>query len=238
MSSKILSLGYYRFSHYDHPGQHCSSSCSRVLQRFANNAMPLKKGFVSPMAFPSCFGVSNMFATYDVAKPCDHCRMVMSFISMCHVGEVSCCALVSCCAPKLLTSISVGCWFLRFAIHYADRLESAGWGGCLRRQMSLGETRQFTRPASPAPGDVTLCVRGGLEAFTQHTQICQGRERRVKVYITIDFASLGPRNYETDILISVADQLLKIQRVFLFWFCVLYWLHSEQRRGFCTGLII
>ena len=67
------------------------------------------------------------------------------------------------------------------SIRYADRLESAGWGGCLRRQMSLGETRQFTRPTSPAPSDVTLCARGGLEAFTQRTKICQGRERRVNL---------------------------------------------------------
>ena len=29
------------------------------------------------------------------------------------------------------------------SICYADRLESAGWGGCLRRQTSLGETRQY-----------------------------------------------------------------------------------------------
>ena len=46
------------------------------------------------------------------------------------------------------------------AICYADRLESAvSWGGCLRRQASLGETRQFTRPASPTPSDVTLCAQ-------------------------------------------------------------------------------
>ena len=38
---------------------------------------------------------------------------------------------------------------LSVTIRYADRLESAGWGGCLRRQMSLGETRQFARPAFP-----------------------------------------------------------------------------------------
>ena len=59
-----------------------------------------------------------------------------------------------------------------------------------------------------------------------------------KVYITIDFASLGPRNYETDILISEADQLLKIRKGFLFWFCVLYWLYRKRRRGFCTGLTL
>ena len=39
-----------------------------------------------------------------------------------------------------------------------------------------------------------------------------------KVYVMVDFASLGPRNYETEILISEADQLLKIRKGFLFWF--------------------
>ena len=79
--------------------------------------------------------------------------MSLRFKTLCHTGSRS----------RSPTSIRI-----------ADRLESAGWGGCLRRQTSLGETRQFTRPASPAPGDVTLCARGGLEAFTQRTQICLG----------------------------------------------------------------
>ena len=60
----------------------------------------------------------------------------------------------------------------------------------------------------------------------------------VVTYVTIDFASLGPRNYETDFLIFVADQLLKIQRAFLFWFCVLHWLYRKRRRGFCAGLTL
>ena len=57
---------------------------------------------------------------------------------------------------------------------------------------------------------------GGLH--TAHSDLPRVGEAGL-VYVTVDFASLGPRNYETDILISVADQLLKIRRVFLFWFC-------------------
>ena len=50
----------------------------------------------------------------------------------------------------------------------------------------------------------------------------------------IDFALLSPQICETDFLISVADQLLKIWRVFLFWFHVLHWLH----RGWVEGLAL
>ena len=49
-------------------------------------------------------------------------------------------------------------------IGYADPLESAVWGGCLRRQADfLGKTRQFTRPASPAPSDITLWARAAAQ---------------------------------------------------------------------------
>ena len=64
------------------------------------------------------------------------------------------------------------------------------------------------------------------------------RLQSFKVYATIDFALLGPRNYETVFLISEADQLLKVRRVFLFWFRVLCWLCTRQHRGFCTGLML
>ena len=79
----------------------------------------------------------------------------------------------------------------------------------------MGETRRFTRPASPTPSDVTLCTRGSLagDLHAAHSDLPRVGEVGLKSTL---------RNYETDFLIFVADQLLKIRRVFLFWFCVLY----------------
>ena len=49
-----------------------------------------------------------------------------------------------------------------------------------------------------------------------------------KVYATIDFTLLGPQNFDTDLLIFVANQLLKIWRVSMIWICVLCWLQEEE----------
>ena len=46
-------------------------------------------------------------------------------------------------------------------------------------------------------------------------RFAKGGRGGFKVYVAINFTSLGPQNYETNFLISVADQLLKIRRVFL-----------------------
>ena len=123
-------------------------------------------------------------------------------------------------------------------IRYADQLESAGWGGCLRRQTSLGELGKLLGQL-PLLLVTSLCAHVAAWRPSRSTlRFAKGGRGRFKVYVTFDLASLGPPNYETDFLISVADQLLKIRRVSLFWFCVLYWLYRERRRGFCTGLML
>ena len=104
-----------------------------------------------------------------------HCfqdfHVLLCFVSLVSSHSIG---IVMTSYPVLLSNMSaISRNRFKFAIRYVDRLESAGWGGCLRRQISLGQTRQFTRPASPAPSDVTLCAHGGLEAFMQCTQICQ-----------------------------------------------------------------
>ena len=50
-------------------------------------------------------------------------------------------------------------------------------------------------------------------------RFAKGGRGGFNVSVTINFASLGPRNYETEFLISEANQLLKIRNGFLFWFC-------------------
>ena len=83
-------------------------------------------------------------------------------------------------------------------------------GGCLRSLTSLEETRQFNRPASPAPGDISELARvvgrrHSCCSLRSATGWCVGKVGLKSLY---NFALLGPQNYETNLSSFVADQLL------------------------------
>ena len=90
----------------------------------------------------------------------------------------------------------------------------------------MGETRQFTRPASPTPSDITsqpVSLRTWwAEAFMLLTQFCH-RAGEVGLMSTFhDFTLLGPQNYEINLSSFVANQAIAGDFSGLFVVCRLH----------------